>query len=79
MVMNGSTRVLVVEDDATVAEVVTRYLEREGYTVRAVGDGLEALEIAASQPPDLVVLDVMLPGIDGLEVCRRLRAARRYR
>ena len=53
--------------------MVTRYLEREGYSVRTVGDGLEALEVAANHPPDLVVLDVMLPGIDGLEVCRRLR------
>ena len=73
MVTDGSTCVLVVEDDPTVAEVVVRYLEREGYTVRAASDGLEALELAASRPPDLVVLDVMLPGIDGLEVCRRLR------
>ena len=68
------TRVLVVDDDPTVAEVVTRYLEREGYAVEAVGDGALALDRAAADPPDLVVLDVMLPGIDGLEVCRRLRA-----
>jgi DNA-binding response OmpR family regulator len=72
-VTDASPCVLVVEDDATVAEVVTRYLERDGYTVRAAANGLEALELAASEPPDLVVLDVMLPGIDGLEVCRRLR------
>ena len=68
------TRVLVVDDDPTVSEVVTRYLEREGYSVEAVGDGRLALERATADPPDLVVLDVMLPGIDGLEVCRRLRA-----
>jgi len=68
------TRVLVVDDDATVAEVVTRYLQREGYSVESVGDGCVALERAAADPPDLVVLDVMLPGLDGLEVCRRLRA-----
>jgi len=67
-------RVLVVDDDPTVSEVVTRYLEREGYAVEAVGDGRLALERALADPPDLVVLDVMLPGIDGLEVCRRLRA-----
>lgn len=68
-------RILVVDDDATVAEVLTRYLEREGFAVDTVGDGEAALAAAASSPPDLVVLDLMLPGIDGLEVCRRLRAA----
>lgn len=66
-------RVLVVEDDATVAEVVTRYLEREGFIVEWAGDGADALRRARAAPPDLVVLDIMLPGIDGLEVCRRLR------
>ena len=68
------TRVLVVDDDPNVAEVVTRYLEREGYEVETVGDGLVAVDRATADPPDLVVLDLMLPGIDGLEVCRRLRA-----
>jgi DNA-binding response OmpR family regulator len=65
--------VLVVEDDPTVAEVVTRYLEREGHAARAVGDGQAALDEATTSMPDLVVLDLMLPTIDGLEVCRRLR------
>ena len=69
----GPTRVLVVEDDATVAEVVVRYLEREGFEVEWVADGREALERAEKALPDLVVLDLMLPGLDGLEVCRRLR------
>lgn len=55
------------------SEVVARYLEREGYAVECVGDGLEALAMATESPPDLVVLDLMLPGIDGLEVCRQLR------
>jgi DNA-binding response OmpR family regulator len=68
------TRVLVVEDDATVAEVVMRYLEREGFEVETVGDGLVALDRARAALPDAVVLDLMLPGLDGLEVCRRLRA-----
>jgi DNA-binding response OmpR family regulator len=66
-------RILVVEDDTTVAEVVTRYLEREGFEVQSVEDGWVALERAAEWDPDLVVLDLMLPGLDGLEVCRRLR------
>ena len=68
-----STRVLVVDDDAMVAEVVVRYLEREGFEVEAVGDGLAALDRARAALPDAVVLDLMLPGLDGLEVCRRLR------
>ena len=71
---DAPTRVLVVEDDRTVAEVVTRYLEREGFVVESVGDGHEALARAEAHLPDVVVLDIMLPGLDGLEVCRRLRS-----
>src|SRR2546429_136490 len=74
MVTDAPTRVLVVEDDPTVAEVVARYLEREGFVVESVGDGKQALARADEQLPDLVVLDIMLPGLDGLEVCRRLRS-----
>lgn len=66
-------QVLVVDDDRTVAEVVGRYLERAGHEVVLVHDGPGALAQAVASPPDLVVLDVMLPGIDGIEVCRRLR------
>ncbi|WP_078910650.1 response regulator transcription factor [Streptomyces sp. NRRL S-87] len=69
-------RVLVVDDDPTVAEVVTGYLRRAGHRVDHAPDGPTALEAAARHDPDLVVLDLMLPGIDGLEVCRRLRAER---
>ena len=69
-------RVLVVDDDLTVAEVVLGYLRRDGFEAAHAADGFEALRIAAAAPPDLVVLDLMLPGIDGLEVCRRLRADR---
>lgn len=69
-------RVLVVDDDPTVAEVVLGYLRRDGFEAAHAADGLSALAIAASAPPDIVVLDLMLPGIDGLEVCRRLRAER---
>jgi two-component system response regulator ResD len=74
LVKERASRVLVVEDDPTISEVVCRYLEREGLIVDPVGDGLVALEHAATAWPDLVILDLMLPGIDGLEVCRRLRA-----
>jgi len=66
-------RVLVVEDDETVSEVVRRYLEREGYDVDTASDGLDGLARALRHPPDLMVLDLMLPGLDGIEVCRRLR------
>ncbi|MEU8300014.1 response regulator transcription factor [Micromonospora sp. NPDC048909] len=66
-------RVLVVDDDRTVSDVVCRYLEHAGYEVSHVGDGLAALDAAHERRPHLVVLDLMLPGLDGLQVCRRLR------
>ena len=65
---------MVVDDDATLADVVGRYLVRDGHQVECAADGHDALHRIAAEPPDLVVLDLMLPGIDGLEVCRRLRA-----
>jgi DNA-binding response OmpR family regulator len=65
--------VLVVDDDPTVSDVVRRYLEQDGFRVRLAADGLAALAAVAAETPDLVVLDLMLGGIDGLEVCRRLR------
>jgi len=65
--------VLVVDDDPTVSDVVRRYLERAEYEVVLAADGQGALDAVHAQRPDLVVLDLMLPGIDGLEVCRRLR------
>ncbi|HXO06706.1 MAG TPA: response regulator transcription factor [Solirubrobacteraceae bacterium] len=65
--------VLVVDDEPTIAEVVSRYLERAGYRTQVAADGVEALAAVASDRPDLVVLDLMLPGIDGLEVMRRMR------
>ncbi|WP_416978226.1 response regulator transcription factor [Streptomyces sp. T028] len=71
---NRSARVLVVDDDPTVAEVVTGYLGRAGYLVDRADDGPTALARAGEHRPDLVVLDLMLPGMDGLEVCRRMRA-----
>jgi len=65
--------VLVVDDDPTVSDVVRRYLERADFEVTLASDGMAALAAAAARRPDLVVLDLMLPGLDGLEVCRRLR------
>lgn len=66
-------RVLVVDDDPTVSEVVAGYLHRAGFVVDVAADGPAAVTRAATRPPDLVVLDLMLPGMDGLEVCRRIR------
>ena len=67
------TKILVAEDDPTIADVVCRYLVHDGHDVEHVADGTTALHRALSGSPDLVVLDVMLPGMDGFEVCRRLR------
>ncbi|WP_046726792.1 response regulator transcription factor [Streptomyces humi] len=69
----GAARILVVDDDPTVAEVVAGYLDRAGHLVDRADDGPTALTRADAHWPDLVVLDLMLPGMDGLEVCRRLR------
>lgn len=66
-------RVLVVEDDEDVRELLRRTLEREGYAVTTAQSGEEALGMAAKSPPGLIILDVMLPGINGIEVCRHLR------
>ena len=76
--MNGHRRtgVLVVDDEQTIAEVVARYLERAGYETSVAHDGEQAIETADRVQPDLVVLDLMLPRIGGLEVMRRLRATR---
>src|ERR671919_1181124 len=72
--MSGRARVLVVEDDTEIAEVLRRSLRMEGYDVRLAGDGEAALEASAVFEPDAVVLDLGLPRLDGVEVCRRLRA-----
>jgi DNA-binding response OmpR family regulator len=65
--------VLVVDDEPTIREIVSRYLERAGYETRIAADGLAALDAVAERSPDLIVLDLMLPGVDGLEVMRRVR------
>jgi DNA-binding response OmpR family regulator len=69
----ASARVLVVEDDEAIADVLRRSLRAEGHEVRSAGDGAEALTAAEQFSPDLVVLDLGLPRLDGVEVCRRLR------
>ena len=66
-------KILVVDDEAKIVDLVRAYLERDGFKVLMAYDGRTALEVARREKPDLAILDVMLPGIDGLEVCRTLR------
>ena len=68
-----SSRVLIVEDEPDIRELVVHHLKREGYQVSAASSGEEALRQVQAAPPDLVILDLMMPAMDGLEVCRRLR------
>ncbi|MAF64099.1 MAG: DNA-binding response regulator [Planctomycetes bacterium] len=70
----GPRRLLVVEDDQDLREVLVEFLRREGYEVSEAADGEAGLEAVRAERPDLVCLDVMMPGLDGIEVCRRLRA-----
>lgn len=74
LVSEQPARVLVVDDDETVRDVVRRYLEVGGFVVELAADGAEALRRYSANHPDLVVLDVMMPGIGGIEVCRRIRS-----
>lgn len=67
-------RVLIVDDEASIREVLGQYLRLEGFDLLAAADGVTALELFHATPPDLVILDLMLPGVDGIEVCRRMRA-----
>lgn len=73
MAASPPARILVVDDEAPILELVRGYLEREGFQVETVGDGPAALAAVRASSPDVVVLDVMLPGLDGVEVCRQLR------
>ena len=72
----SSETILIVDDEPTIVEVVELYLQREGFKELKAADGMTALDIAAQQQPDLVVLDLMLPGVNGLDVAQRLRSAR---
>jgi DNA-binding response OmpR family regulator len=71
--MESRSIILIVEDEPTLRRFMVRLLQREGYDVLQAEDGLEALARADERTPDLIVLDLMLPGIDGFEVCRRIR------
>jgi len=68
------TRILVVEDDRDIGELVSRYLQKAGFAVDLISSGREALTAIRERPPDLVILDLMLPQVDGLEICRILRS-----
>ena len=70
--------ILLVDDEPNIVQLARLYLEREGFRVESVGEGLAALAAASRLQPSLVVLDIMLPGLDGLEVCRRLQAEQAY-
>jgi two-component system response regulator MprA len=74
----AASRILVVEDDGRLAATLERVLMAEGHQIELASDGLDALRRAREHPPDLVVLDVMLPGLDGIGVCRRLRATSQF-
>lgn len=71
--MNGKQRILIADDDANIAELISLYLMKEGYETRKAGDGREALRMVQSFNPDLIILDIMMPEMDGYEVCREVR------
>lgn len=71
--MSARSRILMVDDEPPLVQLLTGYLRREGYEVLSAGDGPTGLELARTAVPDVIILDVMLPGLDGVEVCRRLR------
>jgi DNA-binding response OmpR family regulator len=71
--MSDAGRVLVVDDEVALAGVIASYFVREGFEVETVYDGLAAVESARARPPDLIILDLMLPGLDGIEVCKEIR------
>lgn len=66
-------QILIVEDEAEIAQLIQLYLEKEGFTCRSCRDGITALQVFQEQQPDLIILDLMIPGLDGLEVCARIR------
>ncbi|OLC50087.1 MAG: DNA-binding response regulator [Acidobacteria bacterium 13_1_40CM_65_14] len=72
-----STRILIVEDDPDIAALVAHYLDKAGFTTEHIVSGRDALAAIAAKPPDLVVLDLMLPQVDGLEICRTVRSDRK--
>ena len=72
--MRSPPRILVVDDNPMNVEILEARLAAQGYEILTAGDGEQALALARGQHPDLILLDVMMPGVDGIEVCRRLKA-----
>ena len=72
--MSGKQKILIVDDDMHIAELVSLYVEKEGFETKEVHDGREAIQMVSAFQPDLILLDLMLPGIDGYQVCREIRA-----
>ena len=72
--MYENKKILVVEDELKIRNVITMYLKKEGFIVLETGDGLEALSLAEKEKPDLIILDIMLPGMSGYEVCKRIKS-----
>jgi DNA-binding response OmpR family regulator len=66
-------QILIIEDEAEIAQLIQLYLEKEGFSCRSARDGIAALQVFQEQQPDLIILDLMIPGLDGLEVCARIR------
>lgn len=71
-------RIMIVEDERPIADIILFNLKKEGYEVTCVDNGDEAIELAANNPPDLMLLDLMLPGSDGIEVCREVRRKHQF-
>ena len=71
--INKQIKVLVIEDDPTICELITLYTKKNGYVTNVVNNGMKGLELFYEDPPDLVILDIMLPELDGWEVCREIR------
>ena len=69
-----SEKIMIVDDDPSIVRLIQYFLERESYEIIIAGNGLQALKKAETEKPDLIMLDLMLPGVDGFEVCHRLRA-----
>ena len=71
--MNNGAHVLVVDDDANICEIIRMYLEKDNFRVSVCHDGKKAIEVFKDKAPDIVILDIMLPGMDGWQVCREIR------
>ncbi len=71
-------RIMIVEDEKPIADIVQFFLEKEGFAITCVYNGAEAIELALNHPPDLMLLDLMLPGTDGIDVCREVRQKHQF-